>query len=132
MRVDKWLWTTRVYKTRSQATEACKSNKIKIEEMALKPSRELKVGEIINVNLGVYKKTIKVLGFPQNRLSAKLIVDFIEDMTPESVYKEVKLMMKTRFEIRDRGIGRPTKRERRNIESLKGYFDKTNFDSKNE
>ena len=124
MRVDKWLWTTRVFKTRSQATEACRSNKVKILEDAIKPSREVKIGEVISVNLGIYKKTVKVLGFPQNRLSAKLIIPFIEDLTPEAVYLQAKQIMKTRFEIRDRGIGRPTKRERRTLDNLKDFFEK--------
>ncbi len=122
MRVDKWLWCTRVYKTRSQATEACKAGKIKIEDSVIKASRELKTNEIISVNLGIYKKTVKVLGFPPNRLAAKLIIEFIEDLTPESVYLEARSAMKNRFEIRDRGIGRPTKRERRNLDSLKDFF----------
>lgn len=126
MRVDKWLWTTRVFKTRNQATEACKTNKVKIADVAVKASREVKVGDIILINQGIIQKTVKVLGFTPNRLSAKLIVDFIEDLTPESVYLDARAMMKARFEIRDRGIGRPTKRERRNLENLKEYLDTDN------
>ncbi len=123
MRVDKWLWTTRVYKTRSQATEACKTNKVKIADVAVKASREVKVGDIIYINQGIIQKIVKVLGFTPNRLSAKLIVDFIQDLTPESVYTEARALMKARFEIRDRGIGRPTKRERRNLDNMKEFLD---------
>jgi ribosome-associated heat shock protein Hsp15 len=127
MRIDKWLWAARVFKTRSQATEACKSNKIKIDNKAIKPSHEVKVGEIINVQMDILTKTIKVLGFPPTRQSAKLTIDFIEDLTPESVYLQAKLNIKTRFEKRDKGLGRPTKRERRTIDGLKDYLNKSNY-----
>ena len=116
VRIDKWLWAVRIFKTRSLACDACKAGKVKIDGKAIKPSREVKVDEIITIQTGVLKKTIKVLAALENRVSAKLAVEFMLDLTPEEEYKKIELMKDSIFIRRDRGTGRPTKKERREIE----------------
>lgn len=118
-RVDKWLWEVRLFKTRSLATEACKAGKVKIENTSIKPAKEIKPGEIITVSLNPLYKTVKVKAFPKNRLSAKLVPDYLEDLTPQEEYNRVKQIHETNIEYRDPGIGRPTKKQRRLIDKLK-------------
>ena len=118
-RIDKWLWTVRIFKTRNQATLACKAGKVMIDEITVKPSRELKPGDIITIRMMPVIKTVRMLAFPPNRLSAKLVPDFMEDLTPASEYEKLKIMRETNFELRERGVGRPTKKQRRDIELLK-------------
>ncbi len=121
VRIDKWLWAVRIFKTRSQASAACKGGKVKIEGMNVKASREIKEGEEISVSLAGIAKTIKVKALLRNRIGAKLVDDYMEDLTPQEVYDEQKLKEKTNLEYRRRGEGRPTKKERRIIERLKKY-----------
>ena len=123
IRIDKWLWAVRIFKTRSLASDACRSGRVKILDQAVKPSREIKVGEIISISLAPIIKTVKVLEPLGNRVSAKLVPGFMEDLTPESEYQKLKRDNQANFEFRERGIGRPTKRERREIEFLKLYLD---------
>ncbi len=123
IRIDKWLWAVRAFKTRSLASEACRSGKVKILDQSVKPSRELKVGEIITVSLPPIIRTMKVLVIAGNRVSAKLVPGLMEDLTPESEYQKLKRQKEPGFEFRERGLGRPTKRERREIEFLKLYLD---------
>ncbi len=118
-RIDKWLWTVRLYKTRSLATDACKSGKIKLEGQSIKPARELKVGDEIFVNQNPLMKKVKVLAFPPNRLSAKLVPEYMEDLTTPEEYDRVKHLRETNMEFRPHGIGRPTKKHRRLIDKLK-------------
>ncbi len=122
IRIDKWLWAVRVFKTRSLASEACRSGRVKILGQAVKPSRELKTGEEITVSFPPVVKTVKVVDFTANRVAAKLVPDFMLDLTPAEEYDKLKRDHAVDFEIRDRGIGRPTKRERREIEYLKKYL----------
>ena len=123
IRIDKWLWTVRVFKTRSQASEACRSGKIKILDHVVKPSRDLKTGEIISLSFPPIIRTLKVVAITAYRVSAKLVPDFMEDLTPETEYRKLKQPGDANFEFRERGIGRPTKRQRREIEFLKLYLD---------
>ena len=122
VRIDKWLWAVRIFKTRNQATIACKSGKIKINDSNVKPSREVRIGEIISVNLSSIQKRVKVTGLLINRVSAKLVENYVEDLTPKEEYEKQKLKREKGFEYRERGIGRPTKKERREIEILKKYL----------
>jgi ribosome-associated heat shock protein Hsp15 len=121
LRIDKWLWAVRIFKTRNQAADACKAGKVKIDSNSVKPSREIKINNIITVQIGALTKTIKVTGIIKNRVSAKLAVDYVEDLTPEEEYEKLKLMKEVNFERRDRGVGRPTKKERRIITKLKKF-----------
>lgn len=123
IRIDKWLWAVRIFKTRSLASDACRSGKVKIVDQVVKPSREVKTGDTISISLAPMIKTIKVIAPIGNRVSAKLVPGFMEDLTPESEYQKLKRLNDTGFEFRERGAGRPTKRERREIEFLKLYLD---------
>jgi ribosome-associated heat shock protein Hsp15 len=119
LRIDKWLWEVRLFKSRSLATDACKAGKVKMDGSNIKASKEIKVGDVIIVSLNPLFKTIKVKQFPKSRVSAKLVPDFMEDLTLQTEYDRVKLINDTNSEYRDRGIGRPTKKQRRVIDQLK-------------
>jgi ribosome-associated heat shock protein Hsp15 len=119
LRIDKWLWEVRLFKSRSLATDACKAGKVKMDGSNIKASKEIKVGDIIIVSLNPLFKTIKVKQFPKSRVSAKLVPDFMEDLTLQTEYDRVKLINDTNSEYRDRGVGRPTKKQRRVIDQLK-------------
>lgn len=122
IRIDKWLWTVRVYKTRTQATEACRAGKVRVNDKIVKPSHETRIGETITISIAPVNKTLKVLALPASRLSAKLVPGYMEDLTPSEEIEKLKLARKLNFEYRSRGLGRPTKRERRDIENLKKYL----------
>ena len=119
IRIDKWLWAVRIFKTRSQATNACKSGKVKIDENSIKPSREVKLNEKIFVQINHITRTLKVIGLLKNRVAAKLVPDYMEDLTPAEEYDKEKIKREINYEYRDRGLGRPTKKERRLIDRLK-------------
>ncbi len=121
IRIDKWLWAVRLYKTRSLAADACKAGKVKIDGQAVKASREIKVGEVISIQQTPIVKTVEVKNIIKNRVGAKLVADNMIDLTPEEEYNKLKLMNELNYEKRDRGIGRPTKKERRDIDQLKKY-----------
>ena len=121
IRIDKWLWMVRVYKTRTMATDACNAGKIKMNGDNVKPSKIVKMGEIYAIKLDQLDKSIQVLDFPKIRVGAPLVPNFYTDLTTPEEYERVK-SLRTRFEIRDHGDGRPTKRDRRQIDYLKDYF----------
>jgi ribosome-associated heat shock protein Hsp15 len=119
VRIDKYLWCVRLAKTRSLATEWCRKGKVRMGEDPVKPSREVKVGDRFSLHDHGVVRNFKVLMLLKNRVGAKLVSTHLEDLTPEEVYQQ-KIMMQSRgFERRDRGAGRPTKRERRDIDRLK-------------
>lgn len=118
-RVDKWLWSVRAFKTRSQATDACKSGKVKIGDVSVKPSREVKLNEEIVIHVQHIYRTLKVIGLLNNRVGAKLVPNYMEDLTPPEEYEKEKMKREINHEYRDRGLGRPTKKERRLIDRLK-------------
>jgi ribosome-associated heat shock protein Hsp15 len=121
VRVDKWLWAVRVFKTRSLAADACKGGKVKIDGQNVKASRELKEGDIVNISLTTFTRTVRVKSLLQNRVAAKLLADYMEDLTPEEEYDKQKMRQALNTENRNRGSGRPTKKERRVIERLKKF-----------
>jgi ribosome-associated heat shock protein Hsp15 len=118
MRVDKWLWTVRQYKSRSLATEACEKGRIIIDEQSVKPSRLIKPGDVIHVKRTGLIRQLKVLKLNPGRLSAKLVPEFCEDLTPQSDIDAYRARL-TRVTIyRDPGTGRPTKQERRALDDF--------------
>ncbi len=119
LRIDKWLWEVRLFKSRSLATDACKAGKVKMDGSNVKASKEIKEGDLITVSLNPLFKTVRVKKFPKSRVNAKLVTDFMEDLTPQAEYDRVKMINETNIEYRDRGIGRPTKKQRRVIDQLK-------------
>ena len=120
LRIDKWLWAVRIFKTRTMAGDACRAGKVKIDGNAVKPSRILKLADEMTVSIGPLLRTIKVKALIHNRVSAKLVPDALEDLTPQEEYERIKFMNELNAERRDRGTGRPTKKDRRLIDQLKG------------
>jgi len=127
IRIDKWLWCVRLYKTRTMATDACNAGKVKMNGVNLKPSKEVKTNEVYNIKLGQLDKTVQVIDTPKSRVNAALVPNYYLDLTPEEEYNRVK-SLRTTFEYRNHGEGRPTKRDRRQIEYLKDYFTPSNSD----
>ena len=119
LRIDKYLWAVRLYKTRSLATEACKSGRVKFKGMPVKPSHEVKVGDIYDLVIEQLHKQIQVKQLLHNRVSAKLVEESMTDLTPKEEYERIQMVRQYGFEKRDRGVGRPTKRDRREIEEFK-------------
>jgi ribosome-associated heat shock protein Hsp15 len=117
-RVDKWLWAVRIFKSRSLAAEACGRGHVSIGESRVKASREVKAGETVKVRVPPVEREYLVKQVTDKRMSAQLAVDFVEETTPPERL-EILRGASTRFEQRDRGTGRPTKRDRRLIDHLK-------------
>lgn len=121
VRIDKWLWMVRLFKTRTMASDACNAGKVKINGVNCKPSRDAKIGDELQVRIGQLQKMVQIIAFPKNRISAKLVPDYYIDLTPQEEYDRIK-MLSSRFESRDHGIGRPTKRDRRQLDYLKDFL----------
>lgn len=119
IRIDKWLWAVRLFKTRSIAAEECRSNKVMINNVYVKPSREVSVGDEIQIKRPPIVRTYLVKAIASKRMGAKLTVDFVEDITAQEQLDLLTITKSYGFEIRDKGAGRPTKRNRREIEKLK-------------
>lgn len=117
VRIDKWLWAVRVFKTRTIATEACKKGRVLMGEppVAVKPSRMIKVGEIIKVRKPPVTYSFKVTALTQNRLGAKLVPEYMENVTPKSELDLLEIVKISGFVDRRKGLGRPTKREGREL-----------------
>jgi ribosome-associated heat shock protein Hsp15 len=120
VRVDKWMWAVRIFKTRSQASEACRKGHILIGSLPVKPSRILHQGEIIKVRKEQVVRSFKVIELTEKRMAAKLAAAFIEDVTPPEELEILEMKKNMRWVSRDRGTGRPTKKDRRDMED---FFD---------
>ena len=118
LRLDKWLWAIRVFKTRSDAADSCKANRVWINDSFAKPSREVKVGDVIAIRKSIVTYTFRVLELIANRQPAKNVHLYAEDITPQSEKEKLNTPKETVFISRDRGTGRPTKKERRDIDGL--------------
>ena len=118
VRIDKYLWAIRVFKTRSEATEACNGGKVKIGGVNAKPSKDVRPGDIINVRKGAINYTFKVIDGLEKRVGAKVVPEYAENLTPEEELQKLRAPVETFFVTRDRGAGRPTKKDRREIEQL--------------
>lgn len=121
-RIDKWLWTVRIFKTRAHATEACAGGRVKIDGTAVKASRKIQPGEILLVRKGVIKYMYKVLKIADKRMGAKLIIDFVEDLTPDDERTKLKSSYKQPLQTREQGQGRPTKKERRIMDKIREKY----------
>jgi ribosome-associated heat shock protein Hsp15 len=119
MRIDKWLWVVRLYKTRALAADACQHGRVVCENVAVKPSREVKIGAIYEIRMKQIKLVIRAKALAKGRINAKVVEDFIEDLTDKAEYKKLETINRYAFETRDKAIGRPTKKDRRNIENIK-------------
>lgn len=125
VRIDKYLWSIRVYKTRSDATDACKGGKVRINGSDIKPSKTVKPGDIITARKGAVSYRYKVLATIDKRQGAKLVPQYAENITPQEELDKLKSPVEAFFLKRDRGAGRPTKKERRQMDSL---WESLNFD----
>jgi ribosome-associated heat shock protein Hsp15 len=115
-RIDKFLWCIRVYKTRSNATEACREGRVFIGDDEVKAARELKIGDIILVRKGSIKYKYKVLAFPKSRLGAKLLEQYVVDMTDPAELERLQMMLLAQKDQQWFGLGRPTKKNRRDLD----------------
>ena len=115
-RIDKFLWATRAFKTRTDATDACKGGKVKIAGVNAKPSKEVKPGDVLTVKKGSVTYTYKVLQPLERRVGAKLVPEYAQNLTPAAELEKLRAPVETFFITRDRGAGRPTKKDRREIE----------------
>lgn len=119
IRIDKWLWAVRLFKTRSQATEACKKHRILVNGQPVKPSYTPKIGETVELKTSTFlSRTFEVKGLLEKRVSAKIAVDFVEETTPPEIFEQMAAIRNNPFSVRDRGTGRPTKKDRRQIDDL--------------
>ena len=121
-RIDKWLWAVRIFKTRVMATEACAGGKVKIDGETIKASRKIQAGDVIQVRKGVVKHIYCVLKIAEKRMGAKLIFEFLEDLTPDDELAKLKSAQKQPIHTREKGQGRPTKKERRMMEKMRGKY----------
>ncbi len=117
-RLDKWLWSVRVLKTRAEATAVCRGNSVQVNELDAKPGRNVHVGETITVRIGMITRTLKVTGLPRSRVSAKQLPEFVTDLTPAAEYERARQASLEHLLARERGRGRPTKKDRRSMARL--------------
>ena len=118
VRVDKWLWAVRVFKTRSIATEACKKGRVSIGGVTIKPSRTIRVGEVITVRKPPIEYSFRVLQLLASRVGAKRVAEFMENVTPQAQYELLELQRVSGFVDRAKGLGRPTKKDRRDLDQF--------------
>ena len=123
VRIDKFLWAVRIFKTRSLAAEACEREKIKIGDHAVKASRMVSPGMEITVRYGPFERVYKVIEPVQNRLPAKRVAEFCTEITPPSVIEAMKAHAAARAAWRVPGMGRPTKKERRDLDDFVDFDD---------
>lgn len=118
VRIDKWLWAVRLFKTRTLAAEACKKGKVLIQNIPVKPSRNIKTGDIVCIKRNPVLFSFKVLALSENRMNAKLVSGFMENATTLDQLELIELSKLAGQTGRDRGTGRPTKKERRDLDSF--------------
>lgn len=123
VRIDKYLWAIRAYKTRSEATDACSGNKVRVNGVPAKPSKVVKTGDVIEVHKGPVSYTYKVVQVLESRVGAALVEQYALNLTPESELEKLRAPMETIVLRRDRGTGRPTKKERRELDTLMDTMD---------
>ena len=129
VRIDKWLWAVRLFKTRSIAAEACKKGKVLINHVAVKPSRNIKAGDVIQIKRNPILYSFKVLALSENRMNAKLVPGFMENVTTPDQLELIELGKLAGDVGRARGTGRPTKKERRDLDDFTTpVFIDENFD----
>jgi ribosome-associated heat shock protein Hsp15 len=117
-RVDKFIWAVRLFKTRSMATNQCKTNKVLVNDEAVKPARAVKMGDTISIRKSGAVFSYKVLDLLEKRVGAKLVADYIRDITPTEEIEKYKLFQASQSAYRDNGMGKPTTKERRILEKF--------------
>lgn len=119
IRIDKWLWAVRIFKTRNMAANACKKSKVLLNGSNVKPSHTVKIGDVIEVRHSIITRTFNVKGLLEKRVSAKIAVDYVEETTPPEEFKKLRVIRDNPFAFREKGTGRPTKKDRREITRLR-------------
>lgn len=119
-RVDRWLWSVRLFKTRSLATDACRAGSVEVGDQVVKPAREVRPGDIVTVRQGLIVRTLHVIGLPAARIGAVRLPEFCEDRTAPEEFEKARLHRVQQLMAREAGSGRPTKRDRRALEDLFG------------
>lgn len=125
-RIDKWLWSARIFKTRTIAADACKNGRVMVNDVQVKPSRMVKVGDKVSVRKSPVTYSFKILKTIEQRVGAKLLPEIYENVTPPDQYELLEMTRISGFVDRQRGTGRPTKKDRRQIDaflSLEDFFD---------
>lgn len=128
VRIDKWLWAVRIFKTRTIAVEACKKGRVMIDDVTIKPSRNVRAGDVIQVRKPPVTYSFKVLALADKRMGAKMVPQFMENVTPPDQYELLELNKISGFVDRQRGTGRPTKKERRDLDQFADSIDLDEFD----
>lgn len=130
VRIDKWMWATRIFKSRTIAVEACKKGRVFIQNVPVKASRMIKVGDVIQVRKPPITFSFKVLALTEKRMGAKLVPEFLENVTTPDQYEILELFRINGFIDRAKGTGRPTKREGRELQKFltPTYTDDFDFD----
>ena len=128
VRIDKWLWSVRIFKTRTVASEACKKGRVMMGDVTVKPSRNIREGEVVQVRKPPVIYSFKVLALSDKRMGAKLVPQFMENVTPPEQLELLELNRISGFVDRQRGQGRPTKKERRDLEQFNGSVELDTFD----
>lgn len=118
VRIDKWMWATRIFKTRTIAAEACKKGRIMVDGVTVKPSRMIKIGDVIQVRKPPITFSFKVLDLTEHRMGAKLVPNYLQNITPPDQYEILELNRISGFVNRAKGLGRPTKKDRRELEQF--------------
>jgi ribosome-associated heat shock protein Hsp15 len=119
-RLDKWLWAVRIFKTRGLAIDACRAGSVQVGGLPAKPSRDVRGGETITVHQGLITRTLLVRSIPLRRVGPKLVAGFCDDQTPPEEFAKARKDPVQQILAREKGSGRPTKRERREIDRLFG------------
>ena len=119
MRIDKYLWCVRYFKTRSMATQACKKGSVKIDKTSVKPSRDVYTGDLIEIRKDQIHYTLQVLDLPTSRIGAKLVDQYRKDTTPKEAFSNKELLKYAKDYYRKKGTGRPSKKDRRDLEDFK-------------
>lgn len=118
VRVDKWLWAVRIFKTRTLAAEACKKGRVSVGGVAIKPSRTLQRGDVVSVRKPPIEYSFRVKELLGNRVGAKLVPEYMENVTPAAQYELLELQRISGFVDRAKGLGRPTKKDRRDLDQF--------------
>ncbi|GHT74505.1 heat-shock protein Hsp15 [Bacteroidia bacterium] len=128
VRIDKWMWAVRIFKTRTIAVEACKKNRVMVNDTVVKPSRMIKTGDIVQVRKPPVTYSFKVLDLTVNRVGAKLVPQYLENITPPEQYEILELQKISGFVNRAHGTGRPTKKDRRDLDEFSETTSVDDFD----
>jgi ribosome-associated heat shock protein Hsp15 len=118
VRIDKWMWATRIFKTRTIASDACRKNRVSVGGVTVKPSRMIKPGDVISVRKPPVTYSFRVLDVTEKRMGAKLVPQYLENITPPEQYELLEMNKISGFVDRAKGLGRPTKKDRRELEQF--------------